>query len=329
MARPLRVEFPGALYHVTARGVAQGSVFFDDQDRLRFLKLLERTHEQHRFILHAYCLMDNHYHLQVETPEGNLSKGMQWLGQSYASFVNRRHGRVGHLYQGRFRSVLVEQARYLHELTRYIHLNPVRAKLVRYPAQYPWSSYRAYLGATRAPGWLETHATLAGFGPTLRAARAAYRHFVEDVPAGDPLRELRAGLLLGGESFLEQILQLARDRGDDLNTSVRSVPHAAAGSLSMDEVVAQVCQCYRVGEERLRRKWGRANEARDVAIYLCSRMTPAGLRAIGRQLGGLSVPSGSVACRRVRERIERDEAFADRVHAIESTLMQTSAGSEL
>ncbi len=313
MARLSRVEFPGALYHVTARGVAHQSIFFDDRDRLRFLDLLGRTHERHGFVFRAYCLMANHYHQEVETPEGNLSQGMQWLGQSYASFVNRRHGRVGHLFQGRFKAVLVQQDAYLHILTRYIHLNPVRAKLVKHPAQYPWSSYRAYLGATRSPAWLETEATLSCFGPTVQAARAAYRRFVEDEPAADPLRDLRFGLVLGGDAFVKQVCKLVSAAGKDwLGPNLRR----AEDRPSVEDVMARVCAAYEVSESQLRTKHRRNNEPRDVAIYLCSRLAGVGLRVIGDRLGDLGASAVSMACRRIRQRMERDDVFAERVRAI-------------
>ncbi len=319
MARPVRVEYPGALYHVTARGVAQQPIFFDAHDRASFLRLLGRVHEEHGFIVHAYCLMDNHYHLEVETPQANLSRGMQWLGQTYAGFVNRRRGRAGHLFPGRFKAVLVEREGYLYVLTRYIHLNPVRAKLVKHPAQHPWSSYRAYVGATRVQPWLETHATLGAFGQTLEKARLAYRRFVEDQPVTDPFRDVRDGALLGGDAFVRRIQQLVLDRGEGPDASPS---RDDTDTPSMDEVVACVRDFYGVSEEQLTTKWRRSNEPRDVAIYLSSRLTGAGLRAVGGHFGGLTAPSVSLASRRVRRRMEQDEEFAERVRVVESLVGQ-------
>jgi putative transposase len=146
MSRPLRIEFPGAFYHVTSRGNARKKIFLNDIDRVSFIETLAWVVERFGWICHAYCLMDNHFHLLIETPMPNLSLGMRQLNGVYTQRFNRRHKRVGHLFQGRFKSILVEQDRYLLELCRYIVLNPVRAKMVAASEEYPWSSYRATVG---------------------------------------------------------------------------------------------------------------------------------------------------------------------------------------
>jgi len=154
MSRPLRVEFPGALYHLTARGNNKDEIFLNDDDRLCFLELFGQEIEQQRWICYAYCLMDNHYHLLVETPEGNLVNGMRRLNGRYTQTFNRRHGHVGHVFQGRYKSILVEKDAYLFELSRYIVLNPVRAGMVEVPEAYAWSSYQSAVGLTDSPAWL-------------------------------------------------------------------------------------------------------------------------------------------------------------------------------
>ena len=154
MARQLRLEYEGALYHVTARGNGRQAIYLDDTDRRRFLDLLGQEIEQQQWRCYAYCLMDNHYHLLLETPEGNLSRGMRRLNGTYTQAFNRRHERVGHVLQGRFTSILVDKDAYLLELCRYIVLNPVRAKLVRTVHAWPWSSYRATAGRASIPPWL-------------------------------------------------------------------------------------------------------------------------------------------------------------------------------
>src|SRR3972149_4573760 len=164
MARPLRIEYPGALYHVTARGNAREAIFRDDPDRGAFLVILGRVVERYNWLCHAYCLMGNHYHLLVETPDGDLSKGMRQLNGLYTQRSNRRHRRVGHIFQGRYKAILVDKDSYLLELCRYIVLNPVRAHLVKSVERWPWSSYRATVGERAAPAWLSTEALLAQFG---------------------------------------------------------------------------------------------------------------------------------------------------------------------
>ena len=146
MARPLRLEYSGALHHVTSRGNGQAAIYLGDEDRRDFLRLLGGVVEQARWRCHAYCLMDNHYHLLIETPEANLSKGMRQLNGPYTQRFNRRQGRVGHVFQGRFKSILVERDAHLLEVARYVVLNPVRAGMVRSVKDWPWSSYRATAG---------------------------------------------------------------------------------------------------------------------------------------------------------------------------------------
>ena len=151
MARPLRIEFPGALYHVTARGDRQEPIYEDDDDRKVFLDLLGKVIVEWNWVCQAYCMMGNHYHLLVETPDGNLAKGMRQLNGVYTQLSNRRHQRVGHLFQGRYKAILVDRDEYLLELGRYVVLNPVRARLVKRVEDWPWSSYRSMVGQARNP----------------------------------------------------------------------------------------------------------------------------------------------------------------------------------
>ncbi|VAW68152.1 FIG00759408: hypothetical protein [hydrothermal vent metagenome] len=164
MARPLRLEFAGALYHVTARGNRQEDIFEEDADRLEFISIFQTVCEQYNWVCHAYCLMGNHYHLLIETPDANLSKGMRQLNGVYTQTFNRKHNRVGHLFQGRYKSILVEKDSYLLELSRYIVLNPVRAQMVRSVVNWRWSSYRAMTGQIKKPAFLEVDWVLSAFG---------------------------------------------------------------------------------------------------------------------------------------------------------------------
>ncbi len=209
MARPLRIEYPGAVYHVTARGNARGDIFLDDADRTAFLELLGRAIERLGWLVHAYCLMDNHYHLLVETPKANLSRGMRQLNGTHTQRFNRAHGRVGHVFQGRYKAVLVEKEAHMMELSRYVVLNPVRAGMVEAAGDWRWSSYRATAGLTEAPTLSATDLPRARFGREPAAARAAYRRFVADgVGGASPWEELRHQVLLGGEAFVERMAGL-------------------------------------------------------------------------------------------------------------------------
>ena len=178
MARPLRIEFAGALYHITSRGDRREVIFDDDEDRRVFLNVLAEVAQGYNWICHAYCLMTNHYHLVVETVEGNLSKGMRQLNGVYTQASNRRHQRVGHLFQGRFKGILVDKDEYLQELSRYVVLNPVRLGIVESPEQWPWSSYGATIGKTVVPSWLAVDGLLSLFGEGRDEAQRNYRWFV-------------------------------------------------------------------------------------------------------------------------------------------------------
>lgn len=207
MARPLRIEFPGANYHVTSRGNARRKVFLDDADRETFLATLAWVVERFKWICHAYCLMDNHFHLMIETPEPNLSRGMRQLNGVYTQGFNRRHRKVGHLFQGRFKAILVERDSYLLELARYVVLNPVRARMVKAPEDYAWSSFRPTLGLAPVPAGLSADWLLGQFGRTKAVARQRYRAFVQaGIGQPSPWKALKAQVLLGSESFVEKIL---------------------------------------------------------------------------------------------------------------------------
>jgi REP element-mobilizing transposase RayT len=206
MARPLRIEFPGAVYHVTARGDGRQAIFRDDADRERFLVILDNAVRLRKWVCHAYCLMGNHYHLVIETPEANLSRGMRSLNGEYTQAFNRRHRRPGHVFHGRFKAVVVEKESHLLEVCRYVVLNPVRARGMgaKRPEDWVWSSYRATVGLTGVPSFLSTAWVLARFGRGRTAAQARYRAFVEAGRGGrSPLAGVRGGMILGGEAFLE------------------------------------------------------------------------------------------------------------------------------
>jgi putative transposase len=212
MARPLRLEYEGAVYHVTSRGNDRNPIFFTDADREAFLALLGEVVVRYSWICHAHCLMTNHYHVLVETPLANLSHGMRHLNGLYTQRINRANKRTGHLLQGRFKSVLVEKESHLLELARYVVLNPVRAKMVRSPKDWRWSSYRATAGLGGVPDFLTVEWILEQFNRDVSRARQAYRGFVKQGRGLEVWGGLRAGNLLGSDSFVEQIAPLVDER---------------------------------------------------------------------------------------------------------------------
>ena len=218
MARPLRIEYPGALYHVTSRGDRQEAIFDDDQDRTAFLNVLGEVISRFRWRCHAYCLMGNHYHLMMETPEGNLTKGMRQLNGVFTQWSNRRHKRSGHLFQGRYKAILVNRDSYFLELARYIVLNPVRAAMVKHPSQWKWSSYGATSGRVSAPAWLTTYDLLAEFGKRRAAGRRKYQEFIAEGMGKESIwKDLQGQIYLGDDDFVEQMRGKLGERKEDVN----------------------------------------------------------------------------------------------------------------
>lgn len=227
MARPLRIEYPGACYHITARGNAKQAIFRDDADREILLRILGAAVKRFAWELHAYCLMGNHYHLLVQTPVPNLSRGMKQLNGVYTQRFNRRHERVGHLFQGRFGAILVERETYLLELVRYVSLNPVRAGMVSAPEQWPWSSHKAHAALAPAPEWLRMEAILERFAADPMEAPLRYRRFVADgIGLEGPWSQLRGQVLLGTDLFAERFRALVARRG--VSTEVPRADRLAA-----------------------------------------------------------------------------------------------------
>jgi len=253
MARPLRLEYPGAVWHVTSRGNNREDIYRDDEDRLMFLSIFAEAVRRYRWIVHAYTLMTNHYHLIIETPEVTLSRGMKWMNGKYAQWFNRRHGRSGHLFQGRFKGFLVEKERYLMALIRYVALNPVRAQMVDRPEQYRWSSYRATAGLEEPPPWLTTDWALTLFGADLIAQQQGYREYVDE-GAGierSPLDDAIGQLFLGTEGWLEEMRVLVESKA-------RSREHPAeqryVGLPTVERIIEVVAEVFKDNADAIRNR---------------------------------------------------------------------------
>lgn len=207
MTRPIRIEYAGALYHVTSRGDRQEDIYIDDVDRSNFLTLLAQVSKDYNWLIHAYCLMGNHYHLLVETPDGNLSKGMRQLNGVYTQLTNRYHGKVGHVFQGRYKAILVQKENYLLELARYIVLNPVRARMVREAKDWPWSSYRQTAGILGDDSLLTTEWLLSVFSKKRGTAQKKYIKFVsQGKNQPSPWESLQNQVFLGDKAYVSQIM---------------------------------------------------------------------------------------------------------------------------
>ena len=270
MGRPLRIEYPGAHYHVTARGNEQKDVFKSQRDREQFLSYLESAVVRYGAVIHAFCLMSNHYHLLLETPSGNLSQIMHHVNGAYTNYFNTKRKRSGHLFQGRFKSILVEADVYLRELSRYIHLNPVRAGMVTRPEEYRWSSYAAYIGERKGPEWLTT-SLIRGYFGTGQIDQKEYQEFVEELihcRYENPLNKALAATILGRPEFVGEIKASHIDsKGVD-----RDVPvvKKLKNRPSLDSIVQTVHSVF--DKESL---------SRQASIYLCHKYSGATLKELG------------------------------------------------
>jgi REP element-mobilizing transposase RayT len=234
MTRPLRLEFPNALYHITSRGDRREDIYDDDEDRKSFLDILGKVVTDYNWLCHSYCLMSNHYHLIIETLDSNLSKGMRQLNGVYTQATNRRHNRTGHLFQGRYKAILVDKESYLLELARYVVLNPVRAKgMVSNIEDWPWSSYLALIGKMNSADWLTTNWILSQFGGSRDQAMHRYRQFVlEGIGQNIEIwSELKGQIYLGNEDFITEMQSKIEKEQDDLNIPKKQ-KRAIAKSLS-------------------------------------------------------------------------------------------------
>jgi REP element-mobilizing transposase RayT len=318
MARPLRVEFADAVYHVMARGNEGRSVFRDDEDRRRFLDTLAEMVERFGVGLHAYCLMPNHYHLLLETPQANLSQAVGWLQVTYTVRFNRRHRRSGHLFQGRFKAQLIEADEYAQGLVEYVHLNPVRPRrknqrLARERAaeldKYSWSSHRAYAGLTRkVPGWLCLD-WLRYWAGEREQARRKYRQSLArwfDRTVESPWDGLIGGLVLGGEGLLAK--------------AQRYLAGKAAGE--------ETRRLRQRGEPGLRQRLKEVLEAEtDERVRIWARVRLGGERsvAVAREVGYRGGSSVGQVVRRVEQRSVKDVKLRKKLAMIKANLSRVES----
>ena len=268
MSRPLRIEFAGALYHVTSRGNGRKPIFRDDQDRLSFLEVLHKVNQRYHWLCHAYCLMSNHYHLIIETPEGNLSRGMRQLNGVYTMYFNRRHRTVGHVFQGRYKAILVEKESYLLEVCRYVVLNPVRAGLVERPEGWSWSSYRGTAGLNKPHPSLTIDWILGQMGKEKRGAVKRYRAYVrEGMRAGTIWKKVKGQSILGEEDFIDRFIGHVRGYEE-----IKEIPRGQRylGRPGLEDLFSEkVIRDRKMRNERVAKavgEWGYSQ--REVADYL-------------------------------------------------------------
>ena len=296
MARPLRIEYPGAYYHVTSHGNERKVVYKSRRDREQFLSYLEPATERYGAIIHAYCLMDNHYHLLLETPLGNLSKIMQHINSAYTMYFNIKRKRSGYSLQGRFEAILVEIDEYAKLLSRYIHYNTVRAKILDDPNEYEWSSCRYFAIEPEAPEYLQRDFILGYFGEDRLEAMQRYQHFLGSVDGGELDSLLKARLhlvILGSQEFIDDIKkQFLRHRDPDHELPELNDQPVQIGIEDIENAVDKVFET----DKKL---------ARQVKFYLCHRYTSLKLKEIG-QWYGIGESGVTQSSRKIQARIDKD-----------------------
>ena len=308
MARPLRLSFENAVYHITARGNRREHIFYNDEDRKRFLEKINETCLKYSFVCFAYCLMDNHYHLFLKTLLPNISGGMHYLNTSYANWFKARHKIVGVLFQGRYKSLIVDEDSYGVHLSAYIHLNPYRAGIVKDLREYLWSSYPNYVDGEKSSVRLDTSLILKQFDNDIEMARRKYEAYViENRMMENPLKESYKGIALGGKAFLQSIKERAKNIGNK-----REVPETKAlTAYTAEEIIQKVMADFSIGREEIFNK-KRGNFFRQMTLVLLKQFTPMSLKEIGG-LFQMDYAAVSQACKRHKEKIKhRDESIRSR-----------------
>ncbi|MDD2734159.1 MAG: transposase [Desulfuromonadaceae bacterium] len=285
MARPIRIEYEGAFYHVTSRGNERGKIFFTKADYRKFKEYLRDAQIKYGFILHGYVLMTNHYHLLIETPEKNLSKIMHYLNSSYTTYINIKRKRSGHLFQGRYKAILVDRDSYLLGLSRYLHLNPVRANMVERPEEYSHSSYAAYTG--ESDGLVRTVDLLSMLSKDSKTAKQKYKIFVESAlgeKQESPMNKVYGGMILGSVPFIKEALNRLED--ELLQRTETAHKKALRSPCETDDILLIVATHYGVTPEVA--VSGQRNDIRKVVIYLLKKLSVASNQEIGAAIGGIS-----------------------------------------
>lgn len=324
MVRPLRIEYPGAWYHVMNRGRRGENVFADRDDYVTFIALLQETSEMFDFQVSAFCLMSNHYHILVQTPSGNLSRAMRHVNGVYTQRYNRRHDTDGQLFRGRYKSVLVQEDSHLLELLRYIHRNPVRAQMCNGASDYLWSSHHGYLISTKKWEWLHKEFLLGMFDRDLQKAKRQYKSFVQcedsaEVTAFFSKKNLAS--FFGSQNFIDWIKATYHQLQNH-----KEIPQSRHLAPTIVEIKKRVSLHYDVEPRQLEQtRRGQENEPRNVAVYLARKRCGLRLEEIGREFGILKYSSVSSIVTRTEKQILKNKKLQNRIEKINRMLVKSQA----
>lgn len=295
MARALRIEFPNAFYHVMSRGVEKRIIYKNHRDKYRFLQILEESVQKHSLHIFAYCLMNNHFHLLLKTPNGNLSNAMHFINSSYVIYFNKKWDRVGHLFSSRYKAILVDKDSYAMGLSRYIHLNPVKANIVPKPELYKWSSYSDYRGFKSTP-WLTAEWVLKLFAKDVHEGRKRYKHFTEKVIEQKLIYPLENVSI---NSEIEELYTANKEElGSHIKPTFQDIRNLTAKDFS--------------NEPKLNRK---------IAIYLSSLLSGHNLSEIGTEFGGIKKAAVKMIIDRLSKKIEDNNLLKDKILRLKDKLL--------
>lgn len=321
MSRPLRLEYPGAWYHVMNRGRRSEKIFFTDTDRETFLNVLQEAFELWNMRISAYCLMSNHYHLLVQTPDGNLSRCMRHVNGVYTQRFNRHNTKEGQLFRGRYKAVLVDEDSYLLEVLRYIHRNPLKAGIVKSLDNYPWSSHKGYLSHAKKWSWLQKDALITQLTQVKSRQKAAYLDFVsmddsQEIEKFYSLKNMPS--ILGNTSFKNYI----QGKFFEL-VNRQEVPESKVLALDAEKVITSVCDHYRISRGQLLvSKRGTENLPRDIAIYLVRRFCCKTLPSVGKEFGITNYSTVSSVVQRVKKRYKGDKYLLKEIDIIKMKIVK-------
>ena len=317
VARPLRLSFADACYHITSRGNRKDNIFYTDHDRLVFLERLNETFKKYSFVCYAYCLMDNHYHLFVKTRYANISQGMHYLNTSYTNWFKAEHSVVGVIFQGRYKSVLVDEDSYGIVLSAYIHLNPMRAGIVEDLSEYQWSSYMDYEGKRKSIGRLDTEFILKQFDEDIGIAKTRYREFVlSNRYRENPLKESYRGIAFGAEDYIEKIKEKISSVGRHREIRETRFEDNYALEAIMDLLMGRL----KIQREEILSK-RRGNVYRQLALYLIKSYTRLGLKEIG-EVFNMDYAAVSQAVKRFKSLMKEDKTTMMMKDRIEQQLLR-------
>jgi len=318
MARPLRIEYEGAFYHVTARGNERRSIYYSKSDYESFKQYLLEAKKKYNCIFHCYVLMGNHYHLLIETPQANLNKIMHYINGSYTTYINIRRNRSGHLFQGRYKAILVDKDSYLMQLSRYIHLNPVRAKLTEKPEDYPYSSYKGYISGGKEDIILRDF-ILSMLSKEKGEARKKYKAFTDSaigLEIEDPTKKVYGGMILGGKGFIKETLKELKS--NYIQKEEISHRKALKSTQEIGDILDSACEHFKISKEYVMKD--KRDDIRKIAIYLMKAHTGAKNKQMGELMGKVSYSAVAKIYQRFKKKIKKDTGLNKKINKIEAKL---------